>query len=161
MTTAQFTTYAGVGEWAKDNLHYSQAVRIGNIVKISGQGQSDPNTLQPIIIPVTDFSLGGWNPSADLASPSTWFSSDLDTEIDQAFANVELALKAAGSTGWSEVYSVRSYHLPLDERVTSAMVRNSKQWCGPDHRPIWTEIGVASLGLDGMRVEIEVEAFIK
>jgi enamine deaminase RidA (YjgF/YER057c/UK114 family) len=33
-----------------------------------------------------------------------------------------------------------------------------KQWCGPDHRPIWTQVGVASLGLETMKVEIEVEA---
>ena len=29
----------------------------------------------------------------------------------------------------------------------------------PDHKPIWTEIGVAKLGLDEMRVEIEVSAY--
>jgi enamine deaminase RidA (YjgF/YER057c/UK114 family) len=103
---------------------------------------------------------GGWNPSADLTSPSTWISQDLDTEIDQAFSNVELALKAAGGKGWSQVYSVRSYHLPVDDAATSAMVRNLQQWCGSDHHPIWTEIGVASLGLPTMRVEIEVEAFL-
>lgn len=140
MSAPKFAIYPGLGEWAKDNLHYSQAVRLGNIIKISGQG--------------------GWNPSADLSSPSTWISQDLNTEIDQAFANVDLALKAAGGKGWSQVYSVRSYHLPLDEDATSAMVRNFQQWCGPEHRPIWTEIGVAKLGLESMRVEIEVEAFL-
>lgn len=40
------------------------------------------------------------------------------------------------------------------------MVRNFKKWCGPDHRPIWTEVGVGSLALETMRVEIEVEAFV-
>lgn len=29
----------------------------------------------------------------------------------------------------------------------------------PNHQPIWTEIGVAKLGLDEMRVEIEVSAY--
>jgi len=58
------------------------------------------------------------------------------------------------------VYSVRSYHLPLDEAATAAMVKNFQQWCGSEHHPIWTEIGVASLGLEAMRVEIEVEAFL-
>jgi len=106
-------------------------------------------------------SPGGWDPSADLTSPSTWISPDLYTEIDQAFANVDLALKAAGGKGWSQVYSIRSYHLPVDEAATSAMVRNLQQWCGPDHHPIWTEIGVASLGLPAMRVEIEVEAVLE
>lgn len=35
-----------------------------------------------------------------------------------------------------------------------------KKWCGEDHRPIWTEIGVAGLALEDMRVEIEVEAWV-
>lgn len=48
----------------------------------------------------------------------------------------------------------------MDDAATSAMVRNFQQWCGSEHHPIWTEIGVASLGLPTMRVEIEVEAFL-
>jgi enamine deaminase RidA (YjgF/YER057c/UK114 family) len=39
MSAPKFTIYPGLGEWARDNLHYSQAVRIGNTIKISGQGQ--------------------------------------------------------------------------------------------------------------------------
>lgn len=163
MSAPKFAIYPGLGEWAKDNLHYSQAVRLGNIIKISGQGQSKHlssfNSIDHQFNPQFT-SPGGWNPSADLSSPSTWISQDLNTEIDQAFANVDLALKAAGGKGWSQVYSVRSYHLPLDEDATSAMVRNFQQWYGPEHRPIWTEIGVAKLGLESMRVEIEVEAFL-
>jgi enamine deaminase RidA (YjgF/YER057c/UK114 family) len=151
MSAPKFTIYPGLGEWARDNLHYSQAVRIGNTIKISStKHQTNPRVPSP----------GGWNPSADQSDPSTWISSDLNTEIDQAFANVELALKSAGGKGWSQVYSIRSYHLPADEATTSAMVRNLQQYCGTDHRPIWTEIGVATLGLPTMRVEIEVEAFL-
>jgi hypothetical protein len=40
------------------------------------------------------------------------------------------------------------------------MVQNLKEWCGPNHRPVWTEVGVTSLGVEGMRIEIEVEAWI-
>jgi enamine deaminase RidA (YjgF/YER057c/UK114 family) len=29
----------------------------------------------------------------------------------------------------------------------------------PDHKPIWTEVGVAKLAAEGMRVEIEVVAY--
>jgi enamine deaminase RidA (YjgF/YER057c/UK114 family) len=51
MDSLHYTTYPGLGEWAKENLHYSQAVRIGNVIKISGQGQarihSDLPTLRP------------------------------------------------------------------------------------------------------------------
>lgn len=37
------------------------------------------------------------------------------------------------------------------------MVRNFKKWM-PDHQPLWTCVGVSRLGLDDMRVEIEVVA---
>ena len=49
MSTPKFAIYPGLGEWAKENLHYSQAVRIGNIIKISGQGKTDSHlqTSQP------------------------------------------------------------------------------------------------------------------
>lgn len=40
------------------------------------------------------------------------------------------------------------------------MVRNFEQWLVPDHHPIWTQIGVAGLGLETMRVDIEVEAYV-
>jgi hypothetical protein len=38
MASLNFTTYPGLGVWAKDNLHYSQAVRVGSVIKIAGQG---------------------------------------------------------------------------------------------------------------------------
>jgi hypothetical protein len=38
MTTPQYSTYPGLGEWAKEALHYQQTVKIGNIIKVSGQG---------------------------------------------------------------------------------------------------------------------------
>lgn len=79
-------------------------------------------------------------------------------EIDQAFKNVDIALKAAGGKGWSQVYRINSYHIGITPEVTAQMAANFQKWM-PDHHPIWTEIGVAELGLDGMRVEIEVSAY--
>lgn len=115
---------------------------------------------QPPLLPAklvsADLAPGGWHPTTEPIS----ISSNLDTEIDQAFANVDLALKTAGGKGWSQVYSVRSFHVALDEQTTAAMVRNLRKWCGEDHMPIWTEIGVSTLALEAMRVEIEVEAYV-
>jgi enamine deaminase RidA (YjgF/YER057c/UK114 family) len=85
---------------------------------------------------------------------------DIDEEIDGAFANVEHCLKDAGGAGWSEVYKVRLYLTEVNERSFVAAVRNLKKW-SPDHRPILTCIGVTSLGLPGMRVEIEVKAHVE
>jgi hypothetical protein len=38
---SQFQTYSypGFGEWVRDNLHYSQAIRVGNRIHCSGQGK--------------------------------------------------------------------------------------------------------------------------
>jgi hypothetical protein len=55
MTTPQYSTYPGLGEWAKETLHYQQAVKIGNTIKISGQGSPSPTpshlSLSPSIHP--------------------------------------------------------------------------------------------------------------
>lgn len=106
--------------------------------------------------PSNNLILGGWDP---YNAASVSISSNLDAEIDQAFSNVDLALREAGGKGWSQVISVRSYHIPVDDKATDAMVRNLKHWCGEGQRPIWTELGVTTLGAEGMRVEIEVEAW--
>lgn len=82
---------------------------------------------------------------------------DLDAEIDQAFANVDLCLRHAGGQGWSQVFRVTSYHVPLSPEAMGAMVRNFRKWM-PDHQPLWTTIGVPKLGEDKMHVEIEVVA---
>lgn len=109
----------------------------------------------PYIIPTSHlFSLpGGWNPET-----GTDYPSDLSGEIDQAFRNVDLAVRTAGGKGgWSQVFRLTSYHVVLDDDVFQAMVRNLKQWV-PDHRPIWTCVAVPKLSYPEMRVEIEVVA---
>lgn len=54
-------------------------------------------------------------------------------QIDQAFVNVDTALKDAGSAGWSQVYRVNSFHIALDKEAQDAMVRNFKEWMQPSH----------------------------
>lgn len=87
---------------------------------------------------------------------------DLLEEIDQAFSNVELALKDAGvKDGWKAVFRVNSYHAGFEgdqERVMGKMVENFGKYM-PGHAPIWTCVGVTALGLPEMRIEIEVVAF--
>lgn len=97
--------------------------------------------------------LGGWDPDSDNAV----ISADAKEEIDQAFRNLDLALKHAGSKGVSQVIQIKSYHTNLGAEVLGYMKENFKKWI-PDHKPTWTAIGVAKLALDGMRVEIEAVA---
>lgn len=94
---------------------------------------------------------GGWDPKTGE------FYKEINAQIDAAFRNVELNLKHAGGKGWSQVYRVNSYHVPINNEALDAMVRNFRVYM-PDHQPIWTCVGVTRLGEDDMRVEVEVVA---
>ncbi|KAJ5114374.1 L-PSP endoribonuclease family protein [Penicillium alfredii] len=131
MSHLTYYNYDGVGKRNQVNFKYSQAVRIGDRIECAGQG--------------------GWDPM------SGEFHREINAQIDQAFANVELNLKNAGGKGWEQVFRVNSYHVPINNEALEAMVRNFKKYM-PRHEPIWTCVGVSRLGEDDMRVEIEVVA---
>jgi enamine deaminase RidA (YjgF/YER057c/UK114 family) len=101
----------------------------------------------------TDQYEGGWDPSTGT------IPREINAQIDQAFANVDMNLRNAGGEGWSQVYRVNSYHVPINDEALEAMVRNFRKWV-PGHEPIWTCVGVTRLGEDDMRVEIEVVAHV-
>ena len=72
MTKPEFFVTPGYGEYMLNELHYSQAVKIGDRVKISGQG--------------------GWNDDLQIRE-------SLADEIAQAFRNVERTLATAVLVG--------------------------------------------------------------
>ncbi|EMR63771.1 putative l-psp endoribonuclease family protein [Eutypa lata UCREL1] len=131
MSHLQYYHYEKHGVRQREAFSYSQAVRVGDRIECAGQG--------------------GWDPD------SGEFYKEINAQIDQAFKNVELNIKDAGGKGWSQVYRVNSYHVPINNEALDAMVRNFKKYM-PDHQPIWTCVGVTRLGEDDMRVEIEVVA---
>ncbi|KAK1144766.1 hypothetical protein N8T08_004777 [Aspergillus melleus] len=133
MSHLTYYNYPGVGTRNQETFRYSQAVRVGDRIECAGQG--------------------GWDPTTGV------FHKEINAQIDQAFANVELNLKHAGGKGWSQVFRVNSYHVPINNEALDAMVRNFKRYM-PDHQPIWTCVGVTRLGEDDMRVEIEVTAHV-
>lgn len=94
---------------------------------------------------------GGWDPQTGT------FYREINAQIDQAFKNVELALKTAGGKSWEQVFRVNSYHVPINNEALDAMVRNFRNYM-PNHEPLWTCVGVSRLGEDDMRVEVEVVA---
>ncbi|KFY20680.1 hypothetical protein V491_03521 [Pseudogymnoascus sp. VKM F-3775] len=134
MSGLKFYAYKGHGERQQKAFWYSQAVRIGDRIECAGQG--------------------GWDPETGV------IYNEINEQIDQAFANVDLNLRDAGGKGWSQVFRVNSYHVPINDEALEAMVRNFKKWM-PDHQPLWTCVGVSRLGEDDMRVEIEVVALDK
>lgn len=136
MGEPEFFVTPGFGEKLHGLLGYSQAVRLGDRVEISGQG--------------------GWNDDIE-------FPEDLEEEIVQAFDNVERTLAEAGAS-WRDVVHLNSYHVPDDpefigERPTRVMSEQIRKRMG-DRAPIWTQTGVAALGAPGMRVEIRVTAVL-
>ncbi|SEP70130.1 Enamine deaminase RidA, house cleaning of reactive enamine intermediates, YjgF/YER057c/UK114 family [Lentzea xinjiangensis] len=131
MSKVEFFATPGYGETQLENMHYSQAVRIGDRVETSGQG--------------------GWDDGFE-------FPETLEAEIVQAFDNVERTLRTAGVT-WADVVHVNSYHVLEDgfEEHNRVMVEQFRRRMG-DRAPIWTESGVTALGHPRMRVEIRVTA---
>ncbi|KAH6688365.1 Endoribonuclease L-PSP/chorismate mutase-like protein [Plectosphaerella plurivora] len=130
MSHLKYYSYEGAGVEKRNLFSYSQAVRVGDRIECSGQG--------------------GWH------SDGT-FEKKINAQIDLAFSNVEKNLLDAGGKGWTQVFRVNSYHVPINNEALAAMVRNFRKWM-PDHQPLWTCVGVTRLGEDDMRVEIEVVA---
>ncbi|OLT55136.1 Rid family hydrolase [Cellulosimicrobium sp. CUA-896] len=136
MTAPQFFVTPGYGESFREQRHYHQAVRVGDVVHISGQG--------------------GWDDELR-------FPEDLTEETVRAFDNVERTLAEAGVT-WRDVVAVDSFHVPtrpdeVGDEHTTAMVDQLRQRMG-ERAPVWTAVGVAALAAVGMRVEIRVTAVV-
>src|SRR5262249_17875493 len=136
MVTPTFFATPGYGDRQRQKYHYSQAVRYGDRVEISGQGGWDDQ----------------WN-----------YPDSVRDEVIQAFDNVERTLATAGAS-WRHVVSVHSYHVPgadgqIGPEHLDTMVEQFRQRLG-DRAPLWTCIGVAALASPQMRVEIQVNAIV-
>jgi enamine deaminase RidA (YjgF/YER057c/UK114 family) len=83
-------------------------------------------------------------------------SDDVHEQIRRAFANVANVLAEAEAT-WDDVIDITSYHVELGEAVLGTMVEQLRSYC-PGHQPLWTVLGVASLALPTMKVEITANA---
>jgi enamine deaminase RidA (YjgF/YER057c/UK114 family) len=132
MANPTFHNYASA-ESQSIVMHYSQAVILpGGTIKTSGQG--------------------GWDSNGSVAASAS-------EQVDLAFKNVDKALQAVDSRlSWKNVYAVRSYHINIDE-TAELVIAKFKSEMG-DRRPIWTCVEVSKLGIEGMVVEIEVEAVL-
>lgn len=58
-----------------------------------------------------------------------------------------------------QVYRITSYHAPQSPEAMEIMVRTLKKYT-PNHKPLWTAVGVQRLAFDDMFVEIEVSAHV-
>ncbi|CAI6336090.1 unnamed protein product [Periconia digitata] len=129
MSAPTFHNYATM-EKKSEEFHYSQSTIVNGIIKTSGQG--------------------GWDAEGVITS-------DPKKQVEFAFENVVKALDAAKKgASWKDVYAVRSYHTNIDESAEYVIELFNNYM--PDHRPIWTCVEISKLGIEGMQVEIEVEA---
>lgn len=107
MSHLQYFNYPNFGTRTKRDLNSSQAVRVNNLIEISGQG--------------------GWDPLTEVIPEA------LSDEIDQAFSNVQLALETAGGKGWEGVYKIRIFINVRGEEgwpeYVEHAVRNLRKWC--------------------------------
>lgn len=142
MADLTYSTRSGFGSFALEYLGFNQAVRVDNRIELSGQG--------------------GWHTDYDPKVHEELFvSDDIVEQINQAFHNVDVALKFAGGQGWNQVYSVKTYMAPMSKRAVEAVTSNFHKWM-PHHKPIWTALGVDKLGEgeDGkMKFEMDVIAY--
>lgn len=138
MTKAQFFVTPGFGEALQESFLYSQAVKVGDRIEVSGQG--------------------GWNDELD-------FPETIEAEIVQAFENVERTLHLAGGS-WNDVITVTSYHVPLDdspaiEEEVFAVLKDQFKERMPNRQPVWTAVAVPKLGIAAMNIEIAVTALLE
>jgi reactive intermediate/imine deaminase len=106
--------------------HYTDAVRFGNILLISGLAPVDE-----------DMNLIGGDDAA--------------AQTRQIFVNMEKILDAAGAS-FADVLRVTVYLTDINDRSTINPVR--QEYFG-DTRPASTLIGINELAIPGMKVEIE------
>lgn len=124
---------AGYGQKFHELLHFSQALKIGDRIEISGQG--------------------GWNDELEIPE-------SIVTEIERAFENVRRTLATAGGD-WKDVVHVNSYHVGGFPPIVNETIAGLFREYMPDRAPIWTQTGVEALGLPAMRIEIRVTAILE
>ncbi len=111
--------------------HYTDAVRFGDLLFISGVGPIDENMEV----------VGG---------------EDVAAQTRCIFQNMEKVLRAVG-LGFGDILKVTVYLTDVRDRTRINPVR--EEYFG-EHRPASTLIGVSQLAIPGMKIEIEAVAGI-
>lgn len=112
--------------------NYSQAIRVGNLIFISGQN--------------------GFDPKGNLVG-----NGNAEAQAVQAMENLKAILEADGAK-LSDVVKVNTYVRNIEDIFTVSKIR--KRYF-KEHKPCHTSVVVASFGLKDLLVEIEAIAVRK
>jgi enamine deaminase RidA (YjgF/YER057c/UK114 family) len=93
---------------------------------------------------------GGWEANGE-TDPT-----DVRKQIDNAIQNVDRVLRDAGSRGWEDVFSLRSFHTDIDNSFDHLLDGLKARLPSPTYT--WTAVQVARLS-PNMLIELEVEAW--
>jgi enamine deaminase RidA (YjgF/YER057c/UK114 family) len=110
------------------NWKFSQAVRVGDTVWVSGQVGMGPDGI----------------------------ASDVPGQARAAFQNLERVLAAAGAS-LGDVVELVSYHTDIADVAAVGQVKDE---FFPENYPAWTVLGITSLVLPDLRLEIRATAVI-
>jgi enamine deaminase RidA (YjgF/YER057c/UK114 family) len=113
-----------------DKFHYAPAVKVGHMLYVSGQ-------------------VGLNEKGRPIEDPEAQFT--------QAFENLGRVLNAAGA-GFSDLVDLQTFHVDLLGQL-SLFMRVKDRFIIKDY-PAWTAVGVVSLALPGLAVEIKCSALI-
>lgn len=93
----------------------------------------------------------GWQENGELPK-------DADTQIFRAFENIMQALKSADHrVEWKHVYSIKTYHVDVDAQFPKTVEEIKRRM---PHAPVWMCTGIPYVGLPGLHLEIEAEAYV-
>lgn len=114
-----------------EGVGYAPAVRVGDVVHVSGQVGRDRDFV-PVI-------------------------GDLEAHIAQAFENLVAVLEAAGC-GLEDVFELTTYHVGLAEQMPTFVAVKRRYFGDPATLPAWTAVGVAALNHPDFLIEIAAKA---
>jgi reactive intermediate/imine deaminase len=111
---------------------FSQAVRVGNVIYLSGAIPTDPDG-------------------------NLLFEGDIRGQTRQTFENMKAVLAAAGSS-LEDLIEMTSYHTDIADLDTMNEVKGEYL---KTNLPAWTAVGVTGLALPGQMLEIKAIALAK
>jgi len=116
---------------AYENWKFAPAIRAGGMVYVSGVLGFDANATIP---------------------------ADVTEEIEQAFANAQIVLAAAG-LDFSDIVEMTTFHIDLATHLPAFAAVKDTYF--PKPYPSWTAIGISALALPGARLEMRIIALDK